>query len=255
MKFKSAADFKYYLYLSKAKLDMLYRQVAAQQIKKASLEWKIDIKAVAVTKKSETEEEVDDDDKLRLVTAELETRELVGGIEEDKPYIKGMVPMRWGMYNDSKLRPANEGPLVWFSGIENEILLGMGGSSCHVEGCYGATATGSRSVTPALVNFLRGGMDAGDTEQCRQIWKEPHDEDYELCSAMALANYYLRGPVQALEFVAKVLWRQRGYARIRPFMEDYGQAILATPLYVAQTEVLVEDDDNQGRGDYSTAME
>lgn len=76
---------------------------------------------------------------------------------------------------------------------------------------------------------------------------EPRDEDQELCSGMALANYYLKGPTQSLEFVAKVLWCRREYMRIRPFTDGYGQAILATPLYVAQTEIMLEDDDNQGR--------
>jgi hypothetical protein len=39
MKVKSSADFKYYLYLSKTKLDMLYRQVATDQNTKGSIEW------------------------------------------------------------------------------------------------------------------------------------------------------------------------------------------------------------------------
>jgi hypothetical protein len=123
----------------------------------------------------------------------------------------------------------------------------MGGSSCHIAGCYGATATGSRSTTPTLVRFLREGMEDGDVSACRQPWIEAHDEDQELCSAMALANHYLRGPVQSLEFVAKVLWCSRKHMRIRPFADGHGQAILATPLYVAQTEIMLEDDDNQGR--------
>jgi hypothetical protein len=249
MKLKSAADFKYYLYLSKAKLDMLYHQVANRQKTKSSIEWKIDIKAFSLSKKSETEEELDDDDKLRLVKVELEDRQLIGSLEEDKPYIKGILPMRWGIYNDSSFRPENEGPLVWFSGLEDNLLLGMGGSSIHIDGCYGLTSTGSRSATPALVHFLRRGMEEGNVSACRQ--GESQDEDQELCSAMALANYFLKGPVQSLEFVARVLWCRRKYMRVRPFTEGYGQAILATPLYVAQTEIMLEDDENQGRN-YST---
>jgi hypothetical protein len=118
MKTKNAADFKYYLYLSKTKLDMLYRQVASQGKTKASIEWKVDAKVISVSRRSETEDDLDDDDKLRLVTAELEDRQLVGLLEDDKPYIKGILPMRWGIYNDSGFRPENEGPLVWFSGLE-----------------------------------------------------------------------------------------------------------------------------------------
>ena len=253
MKFKSASDFKHYLYLSKAKLDMLYRQIARQQKTKGTLEWKIDVKAFSLSKKSETEDELDNDDKLRLVIAELEDRELIGSMYDEKPYIKGIVPMQWGIYNDSNFRPDNEGPLVWFSGLEDDFLLGMGGSSCHIEGCYGLTSTGSRSVTSALVHFLRGGIDEGCVSTRLRPWSEPHDEDQELCEAMALANYYLRGPSQSLEFVAKVLWRGREHMRVRPFTDGYGQAILATPLYVAQTEIMLEDDDNEARRLETTA--
>ncbi len=226
---------------------MLYRQIAPQQKTKSTIEWKIDVKAFSLSRKSEVEDELDNDDKLRLVTAELEDRQLVGSLDDDKPYIMGILPMRWGMYNDSNFRPDNEGPLVWFSGLEDDLLLGMGGSSCHIEGCYGLTSTGSRLVTPALVHFLRGGMDEGCVSTRLHPWSEPHDEDQELCSAMALANYYLRGPIQSLEFVAKVLWRGREHMRIRPFTDGYGRAILGTPLYVAQTEIMLEDDDNEHR--------
>jgi hypothetical protein len=211
------------------------------------VEWKVDLKVFSITKKAEAEEEPDDDDKLRLVTAELEDRQLVGSVEEDKPYIKGILPMRWGLYNDSGYRPETEGPLVWFSGLQDELLLGMGGSSCHIGACYGLTSTGSRSATPTLVHFLRRVMDEGNLPAYRQALLQPRDEDQELCSGMALANYYLKGPIQSLEFVAKVLWCRRRFMRIRPFTEGYGQAILATPLYVAQTEIMLEDDDNQGR--------
>jgi hypothetical protein len=242
MTFKSISDMKFYLYLSRAKLNMLYRQIDNTGKRKASIEWKVDLKAFSITKKSETESDIDDDDKLKAVIAELESQELIGTLEDNKPYIKSIFPMRWGVYDDSKLRPDNEGPLVWFSGIQNRLLLGLGGSSHHIEGCYGMTSTASRSSTAALVNFLRTGMETGETKSLRRPWHEPHDYDCEIGSAMALANHYLRGPVQNLEFVAKVLW-SGDPTEIIPWDSDgHGRAILATPLYVAQVDPMDVDD-------------
>src|SRR5260370_26281228 len=106
--------------------------------------------------------------------------------------------MRWGIYNDSGLRPVTQGPLVYFSSVQEGLLLGLGGSSHHIDGCYGLTSTSSRSVTPALVGFLRTGLELGEIPGDYQRAEE--DDVY---MAMALANHYLNGPTQTLEFAAK----------------------------------------------------
>ena len=59
---------------------------------------------------------------------------------------------------------------------------------------------------------------------------------------LSLANHYLRGPEQTVEFVAKVISRDQ-HCKLRPGREERGVGILATPLYVAQTKVMVVDDD------------
>jgi hypothetical protein len=213
MKFVQLDDIKSYLYQSRAKIDSLYAQIQEPK-KKTKLKWKIDWKVFSAEREVERELDLNDEDKLRAVVAELETQQLVGTIEERKPYIKGIFPMKWGLYDDSGMRPNNEGPLVYFGGIQDGMLLGLGGSSHHVIGLYGLSSTGSRSATPVLVAFLRSGLDSGEVPSLYR--SVPRDDMGELYEAMALANHYLKEPIQSLEFVAKVICRDR-QRRLRPF--------------------------------------
>jgi hypothetical protein len=235
--FVNVSELKFYLYQSKAKVDSLYRQIQGAK-KRTKVKWKLDWKFVSVERETETEAETNDVDKLRAVLSEINAQELVGPIEAGKPYIQGIFPMRWGIYNDSGLRPDTEGPLVYFSCVQDGLLLGLGGSSRHIVGCYGLTSTSSRSSTPALVAFLRNGMDYGGIPYSYE--REDADQVF---GAMALANYYLQGPSQSLEFVAKVLCRSsHRHCHLHPWdNEQRGIAILATPLYVRQIDPMDED--------------
>jgi hypothetical protein len=219
---------KHYLYQSKAKIEALYRQIESAKKTSTKTKWKLNWGIASVERETQTSSEANDEDKLQAVLAELEAQELVGPLDENKPYIKGIFPMRWGLYNDSMMRPDNEGPLVWFSGVQEGVLLGMGGSSHHIVGMFGITSTSSRSATPMLVTFLWSAVDTGETPPFYR--GTPRDERDELYSAMALANHYLRGPIQNMDFVAKVLSRD-GQCRLEPFRDSKrGEAILATPL-------------------------
>lgn len=143
MKFKNAAELKYYLYVSKAKLDMLYDQIAFSGKEKKSVEWVLDLKPFKASRKSEREDEPDRDDKLKAVIEALEQSQIVGTVDEPKEYVKGTLPMRWGIYRDAG-RPTEEPPLVYFGGRTEQTIFGFGGSSRHVEGNAGCAATGSR---------------------------------------------------------------------------------------------------------------
>lgn len=232
-------ELKFYLYRSRAKVDWLYQQIESSHGKRTKLTWKIDLKVLSIGRESDRNNEATDEEKLKAVLSELEAQQLIGCFEDRKPYIKGIFPMRWGLYNDHGFRPESEGPLVYFSGLQDGLLLGLGGSSHHIVGNYGLTSTGSRSVTPALVQFLRSGLDGESQRLC--FYENRQDEISEVSEAMALANDYLKGPIQNLEFVAKVLCRGE-QRRLRPFSNsERGEVILATPLYVAQIDPMFVD--------------
>src|SRR6185437_7872685 len=136
---------------------MLYQQVASSGKDKKSIEWGVDLKAFKFIRKSEEEGEPDRDDKLKIILRELDEAELVGTIDEPKEYVKGTLPIRWGLFRDWG-RPMEEPPLVYFGGRTETTVFGFGGSSRHVVGNAGASATGSRSVTPSLVAHLLDGL-------------------------------------------------------------------------------------------------
>jgi hypothetical protein len=126
MKLKNPAELKYYLYISTSKLEMLYNQVASSASDKKSLEWGIDLKAFKLTRKIEAEEEPDQYDKLKEVISALEYSELIGTIDEPKDYVKGTLPMRWGLFRDAG-RPSDEAPLVYFGGQTEKNRLRIRG--------------------------------------------------------------------------------------------------------------------------------
>ena len=239
-KFQSRkAIFKSYPYRSKAKIDLLYQQIQDPQVT-TTLRWNIDLKVFSWQREKESESEINDQDKLDAVVAALEERQLIGPPQARKPYIKGIFPMRWGIFNDEGFRPNTEGPLVYFSCLDDGLLLGLGGSSVHIGNPYGIGGTSSRSSTPALCMWLRCGLDTGEIPPNR--YKESlGDEMYDIAEAMALANHYLKAPTQNVEFVAKVLWRREGYALHPLDREERGEVILGTPLYVSQIDRLFVD--------------
>jgi hypothetical protein len=239
--FVSSEDLKFHLYVAKTKVNMLYQQIHSTDRRKSSTEIKIDAKVASVTRKTERESEPSDEEKLRAVLEELYDSRQVGSIEEPSAYVKGTFPMKWGLYNDSGLRPDNEGPLVYFSGFDSGILVGLGGSSKHVIGFYGATSTGSRSATPSLVAFLLAGLETGEPPKYPDCWDMRAEED-QLHTAMAIAHHFLRPPIQQLEFVAKVLMHNEAHGGQRWLGEESAAVILGTPLYVDQVHPCMEDD-------------
>jgi hypothetical protein len=233
IRFKKSSDLKHYLYISKTKVEMLYEQVASSAKENRSLEWALGVKALKLTRKTETQDEPDLDDKLKAVIEEIEALCLVGTAADPKEYIKGTLPMRWGLYRDAG-RPDEEPPLVYFGGRIPDSVFGLGGSSRHVIGNCGASATGSRSATPALITHLLDGL--GLPREGWNSWPRIRDRDdlfdYETCAAIALATGHLKGPDQVLEFYAKTLWTGRFLDR-HSGTEGMTSVLLGSPLYVA----------------------
>lgn len=232
-------DVKFYLYRSKNKIDMLYSQLD-QGDQSNKVKWKVDLKAVS--RESETEKRhAELEEKLQSVLDRLDREGQIGTVEDDLPYIRATLSMRWGLYNDSGLRDPAMGTMVYFGFTNDELLFGMAGSSFNVDGMYGLTSTSSRSATPWVVNFLYAGIESGNHPDAFGDLSDGNTQ--QVYDGIALANHYLRGPEQTLEFVAKQISRER-HCRLRPWRDERGLGVLATPLYVAQTTAMSEDDDN-----------
>ncbi len=234
MAFKRVDGYKYYLYISASKLRMLYEQACKESNRKKTFEWGFNLKIASFKSSSARDQNPDRDTMLRKVVEGLEESGQLGTLDEPKSFIHGTFPMRWGFYNDCNSRPDDEAALVYFGGFQNDLLVGMGGSSCHVVGHEGATSTWSRSSTPTLVKWLLSGLQKGDRPT---VWDDPRSEENEVFTAMAVAQYYLRPPTQTTEFGAKVI--ATGYVeRLDHFIgTKKARVILATPLYVANTDL------------------
>jgi hypothetical protein len=242
VEFRDARDFKYYLYVSTAKIDMLYDQMykASKHSHKKLLS--VNAKIVSATFESSTEKVVGRDEKLKAVEDELSKRELVGTPNDPKDYFKGIMRMRWGLFDDCGTRPEDEPPLVYFGGFEKTLplVVGLGGSSKHVVGHEGATSTYSRSCTPVIVKWLFSGLKYGGPPELPAWWDKGAEES-ELSSAVAVALHYLRPPTQDLEFLAKTLWTGRlyGHEHLTGVLE--ARVVLGTPLYVAQSHPMPDE--------------
>ena len=226
---RNTKDLKYYLYISTSKIEMLYPQIADDLKEKKASEWKIDLKFLSYSRKSENEPTNTQQARLEAIVETLNAQEKIGTIKEPREYFRGCFKMRWGIYADSG-RPSDEAPLVYFGGRTAETIFGLGGSSRHVIGFSGAGNTGSRSVTPYLIAHLLNGLDI--PTKGWQATGPRRDTEQNTLQAIIVATQYLTGPDLQMDFVAKTLLHSRG----RDFLGSSQQVniLLGTPLYVAE---------------------
>ena len=156
--------------------------------------------------------------------------------------------MRWGLYNDMKTRPEGEPSLVYFSGIirEGPLVVGLGGSSVHVEGHKGATSTYSRSATPSLVKWLLSGLHKGAPPE--KTWWEQTTETH-VYQAMAVALHEFPPPSISMQFLAKKLCS--GTLNHYEYMIGVDQArmLLGTPIWVAEAPPYFSQENHWGLDD------
>ena len=233
LKYKKLSDIKYYLYRSDAKLRMLYPQIAGYDSRKTAMEWKATVGVGSISRKVESQKAVDEDDMLEAVMRALEKAGEVGTVNEPKSYIKGTMPMRWGIYGDRDMQEREDGPLVYFGGVDEKrgILLALGGSSKHVMGHAGATNTTSLSYTQFLVKALLSGIEYGSAQVA--YFEDQRTNDAVICEAIAIAQHNIHPPTQTLEFFAKTLMTSEIHNAKRYIGIPEAKVILGTPLYVA----------------------
>ena len=233
LKYKKLGDVKYYLYRSDAKLRMLYPQIASHDGRKKTFEWKLTVGFGSVSRKVESQQDLDEDDMLEAVIKALEKAGEVGTVSEPKSYIKGTMPMRWGIYGERGMQEQEDGSLVYFGGLDKKqgILLALGGSSKHIMGHAGATSTSSLSYTQFLVTALLHGIEYGSAGL--PYFEDQQTSETVVCEAIAIAQHNIRPPTQTLEFFAKTLMNGEIHNAERHIGIPKAKVILGTPLYVA----------------------
>ena len=226
--FVDVRDLKYYLYRSTGKLRELYSQIHPHSGHKWTFQWKIP-SLVSYTVEGPASS-VSDHKMLEDVIRALEAAGQVGTVGEPREYIKGVLPMRWGIYSEHGIGQGDDGPLVYFGGLDNETatLVGLGGSSKFVMGHEGASGTSSLSYTQRLVSVLLHGLEHGAAAPPLYAGEESM-----IYSAVAIAEHRIRPPTQSLEFLAKTLMVGEAHGVERYIGIASARVIVGTPLYVA----------------------
>jgi hypothetical protein len=210
---------KYYIYISDAKVDMLFPQVPHDIKKKVATEWKMDLKLLSASRRTETES--DDNRVARLETVIDFIREYgnLGSVDAPDEYIQDTLLMRWGPSKD-------EDGMVYFSSKTDRTIVGLGGSMRHVIGSNSGEARPYSHFVFDALKFL--------SQQLRV--QARNSKAKQARNAVESATQWMVGPQQRLEFVAK---RLSYWDKLPPdFERDEGHTCVlwATPLYVAMAD-------------------
>lgn len=223
--------FRYFVYVSDTKVDMLLAQISPDAKKKVATELKIDAKILSASRKSEVEVGANRYERLDAVVRFLDAYGDVGSVDEPGEFFRGSLLMRWGPYADSFI-PSGDEPLVYFGGSTERTIVGLGGSAKHVVGSGGDSNPHSHSAMPYLLAYLQAHVGSGDTPF--PVHAPIGGADPALV-ATHLATIGMRGAEQQLHFVAKRLkFGPSPYPHRDPFPKM--NVLLGTPVFVALEE-------------------
>lgn len=213
-----ASSVKYYIYISDAKVDMVYPQIKKPLLERIASELNISLKLLgaeisAGVKGNQSEETRYS--KVRIVSRFVERHEPVGTVEDPLIYFKGTLPMRWG--------PLSHHPeTVYFGGSTSRAILGLGGSTKHIIG---------GDPGPAIQSIFSSGL-YGLLDALDETNQSSNDMEELALLAVKYAAKEMRGPAQRLEFLAKTLLSEPIKAG-GSGDSDENRIVLGTPIYVA----------------------
>lgn len=233
---------KYYQYISPTKIDMLYKQTAGQSAMQEAI-LGFDLKIFKASIKSKKDGQLSDIQKLEAVIHQLKGLRLVGELDEGKPYIRGSFRLKFGGYGD---RISETSPIAFWGGVNfnypyKDLAFAMAGSRKNIigESSDAPQAASSHSLTEAMVAwFLKNLPDstAEESSQETSVMGMHRDlDDYDVANGTYLAASQMGGTTGNFEFIAKVLHRSSWDKGFR--MSSFNRIVLATPLYVAMSEL------------------
>ncbi|MEU5686150.1 hypothetical protein DEJ48_08775 [Streptomyces venezuelae] len=203
---------RYYLYVSRTKLDMLYEQIPPKLLKRLAVEAKVDLKVLSVAVQS-PRADVTSYDKLDIVEAYLEREFDVSWMTEPRPWFRGDLELRVAGYGSP------EGP-TFMTGRDGDTVIALIGSAHHLLGQRTAPETIQRtySMLPSLFRLL-------DDRQGRAHGQDAAHDVLEFAET-------LKEPPVYSEFLARRLLHGTAAGR------DGRQVdiVVGTPLYVAMAD-------------------
>jgi uncharacterized protein DUF7019 len=233
---------RYYLYISDAKLDMLFSQIGESILKRISAEIKVDLKLAGVTLREREQPIASRTAKLRVVEQYITEYHPVGTIRDPGPeYFRGHMNMQWGWLRGYRWDEQNP-PIVIFRGREESDFVALAGSRRHVLGEQPGDTSRNAEAFSALPNILAvvgehisGSPEIGQTVRDLREHPQPSEESAALAgppldalNSFAVTNMPV--PPEPLEFLAIRL--TEGSMTETGFEGVHG--VLGTPLYVAR---------------------
>jgi hypothetical protein len=209
------AQLRYHVYVSDAKLDMLYEQVPTPLRKRLAAEVKVDLKLISITVKEAENKEPVRLGRLAVVERFIDEQFEVGTISAPAAYFRGTMDMRQGTFQES---------IVLFYGRRGGDTVALGGSLWHlIGGKRPENEVQAYSAGPALWVALAEliSADPEGAEWVRRERENPSGGSEESAAVhdppeavLGIVDWLeLDGPIQRVEFLARRLVSDRFDAR------------------------------------------
>jgi hypothetical protein len=227
---ETRVSFRYYLYISDSKVDMLLPQIDPTFPRKHTSELSLSfLKIFGARRSTESSAGTERIARLERVVRHLHDHGNLGSADEPGQFFWGLLPMQWGPFDS---HPS----LVYFGGRTEHTIVGLGGSCHHMLGSAVDPTPGHVSTTSLLPSLLDGLATHPEIKDVFGAMGDgPEEAERAALQVVHCANADLRGPAQNVEFVAKrLLHGPSPY----PEGDPHGDisVLLGSPLYVASVD-------------------
>lgn len=223
---RSAQPLRYYLYISDAKLEMLFDQIDPGLLSRISAEVKVDLKLVSLTLRGRRDSGPTRMAKLKVLERYIDAHHHVGTIDEPgDSYFHGQMDMQWGRVEDDNA--------VWFQGFQRNdegvmASVGLGGSLHHIIGEQPPSPGTHSGSSLYAVNEMFEGIYSSEPLLRQSITEGDMPSRWPSKIAWDGARNL---PKQRLDFLAIPLAERRANLSLVGSLH----IILGTPLYVAHS--------------------
>jgi hypothetical protein len=218
---------RYYLYISDAKLDMLFAQIPMKARERLVAEFKFDLKVVSVSLRQNPSEE-SRYSKLDVVERYIREEESVGTVDRPQTWFAGQLAMTAVSLGRPYLQQST---VVYFSGQTDQTVVGLGGSAHHLIGAQArvdADFAFPSSAVVGLVEVLVAQEDEANRDPDAERRAEAREGQWPWLMKELMRKQ--TGIPQEIEFLAKRLM----YAP--PGLQNESAAVLGSPIYVAAAD-------------------